>query len=151
MTIVKSIFLFTLLLFGVGCSQLQETTPTPQLEPTPIEPTPIVVVATPTPLSDLDLAPTDVEEQLITNLYERISPAVVHVTARIITMDFFFGPSASEGTGSGFVVDRSGHIVTNNHVIEGADSIEVIFERSGDFAARELATRDDAGRVRRDR
>ncbi len=42
-------------------------------------------------------------------------------------MDFFFGPSASEGTGSGFVVDRSGHIVTNNHVIEGADSIEVTF------------------------
>ena len=73
------------------------------------------------------MAPIDIEEQLITNLYQRISPAVVHVTARIIAMDFFFGPSASEGTGSGFVVDRSGHIVTNNHVIEGADSIEITF------------------------
>ncbi len=122
MTIQKFLFLFTFLLIGVGCSQLQEVTPTIQVEPTPI-----VVVATPTPLSDVDMAPIDIEEQLITNLYQRISPAVVHVTARIITMDFFFGPSASEGTGSGFVVDRSGHIVTNNHVIEGADSIEITF------------------------
>jgi 2-alkenal reductase len=122
MTIQKSLFLFTFLLISVGCSQLQEATPTTQVEPTPI-----VVVATPTPLSDVDMAPIDIEEQLITNLYQRISPAVVHVTARIITMDFFFGPSASEGTGSGFVVDRSGHIVTNNHVIEGADSIEITF------------------------
>ncbi len=122
MTIQKFLFLFTFLLIGVGCSQLQEVTPTTQVEPTPI-----VVVATPTPLSDVDMAPIDIEEQLITNLYQRISPAVVHVTARIITMDFFFGPSASEGTGSGFVVDRSGHIVTNNHVIEGADSIEITF------------------------
>jgi S1-C subfamily serine protease len=44
-------------------------------------------------------------------------------------MDFFFGPSASEGTGSGFVVDKSGDIVTNYHVIEGAKSIEVINRR----------------------
>jgi S1-C subfamily serine protease len=73
------------------------------------------------------MTPIDIEEQLITNLYERVSPAVVHITAQIITMDFFFGPSPSEGTGSGFVVDGAGHIVTNNHVIEGAASIEVTF------------------------
>jgi len=39
------------------------------------------------------------------------------MTARIITMSFFFGPSASEGTGSGFIYDEAGHIVTNFHVI----------------------------------
>ena len=117
------IYLLHLLLFlAVGCSQLPEGTPTLQSSPTPV-----VVVATPTPLSEADMAPVDIEEQLIINLYERVSPAVVHITAQIITMDFFFGPSPSEGTGSGFVVDDAGHIVTNNHVIEGAASIEVTF------------------------
>jgi S1-C subfamily serine protease len=42
-------------------------------------------------------------------------------------MDFFFGPMASEGTGSGFVWDEQGHIVTNYHVVEGAEQIEVVF------------------------
>ena len=68
-------------------------------------PTPLVIVATPTPLSDADLLPIDIEEQLITNLYERVGPSVVHVASEVVTMDFFFGPLASEGTGSGFVWD----------------------------------------------
>ena len=90
-------------------------------------PTPLVIVATPTPLSDADLLPIDIEEQLITNLYERVGPSVVHVASEVVTMDFFFGPLASEGTGSGFVWDDAGHIVTNYHVVEDATRIEVIF------------------------
>jgi len=93
----------------------------------PATPTPIIIVATPTPLADADLLPIDIEEQLITNLYERVGPSVVHVASEIVTVDFFFGPMASEGTGSGFVWDDAGHIVTNYHVIEDASRIEVIF------------------------
>jgi S1-C subfamily serine protease len=89
--------------------------------------TPFIIVATPTPLSDADLRPLDIEEELITNLYERVGPSVVHIASRIITMDFFYGPMASEGTGSGFIWDEQGHIVTNYHVIADADRIEVIF------------------------
>ena len=130
------VYLLLLLLFlAVGCSQLPEATPTPQPSPTPI-----VVVATPTPLSDADMAPIDIEEQLITNLYERVSPAVVHITARIVTMDFFFGPTPREGTGSGFVVDDTGHIVTNNHVIEDASSIEVTFSDETTVPAEVIGT-----------
>jgi len=88
--------LLLLLVLIVGCSQPAE----PAAEPEP-SPTPIVVVATPTPLSAAEMAPIDIEEQLITNLYTRVSPAVVHVTAQIVTMDFFFGPTPSEGTGFG--------------------------------------------------
>ena len=129
-------FLFLPLLFlVVGCSQLPEAT----VEPEP-RPTPIVVVATPTPLSDADMAPIDIEEQLITNLYERVSPAVVHITAQIVSMDFFFGPTPREGTGSGFVVDGAGHIVTNNHVIEGASSIEVTFSDETTVPAQVVGT-----------
>jgi S1-C subfamily serine protease len=81
--------------------------------------------ATPTRLSDEFLTPLDVEEQLVTNLYERVGPAVVHITSRVTNLNFFFGPMPSEGTGSGFILDSEGHVVTNYHVIEGADSINV--------------------------
>lgn len=80
---------------------------------------------TPTLLPDDFMAPLDVEEELITNLYERVGRAVVHITSRVTAMNFFFGAVPSEGTGSGFILDEDGHIVTNYHVIEGADSIAV--------------------------
>ena len=106
----------------IGSADIVATPPLPAATATPI-----VIVATPTPLSDADLLPIDIEEQLITNLYERVGPSVVHIASEIVTMDFFFGPMASEGTGSGFVWDDAGHIVTNYHVIEDASRIEVIF------------------------
>ena len=97
-----------------GCRIGFEAAPA-SIPPTPaaLQPTPVVVIATPTPLSDTDLLPIDIEEQLVTNLYERLGPSVVHIAAEVVTMDFFFGPMSSEGTGSGFVWDDAGHIVTN--------------------------------------
>jgi S1-C subfamily serine protease len=126
--VMKKIWIVIIsLVFGLlnGCMRLQQAEGMPTAVP-PM-PTPIIIVATPTPLSAADLAPIDIEEELITNLYDRVGPSVVHITAQVITMDFFFGPSASEGTGSGFVFDDAGHIVTNYHVIEDAESIEVKF------------------------
>lgn len=73
------------------------------------------------------MAPLEAEDLLIANLYDRVGPSVVHITARVVTMNFFFGPLPSEGTGSGFMWDADGHIVTNYHVIEGAESLEVKF------------------------
>lgn len=133
----RILFFFFLSILAAGCGRAQE--PGPATEP-PVTVTPIIIVATPTPLSSADMAPIDIEEELITNLYRRVSPAVVHISARIITMNFFFGPSASEGTGSGFVIDEAGHIVTNNHVIEGAESIEVIFFDETTTPARVVGT-----------
>jgi S1-C subfamily serine protease len=56
-------------------------------------------------------------------IYESIEPSVVKITNR--GESFFTGEYYSEG--SGFVYDKKGHIITNNHVVEGADSIEVTF------------------------
>lgn len=93
--------------------------------PTPRAADAAAAQATPTRLPEELMADVDVEEALITNLYERVAPAVVHITSRVTTMNFFFGAVPSEGTGSGFIWDGDGHIVTNLHVIEGADSIAV--------------------------
>ena len=94
------------------------------VSPTPPQPapTPIVIVATPTPLAGLDP-----HEQRIVEVYRRYSPAVVNINTQILRGDFFFGVYPEEGSGSGFVWDRQGHILTNYHVIQGANQISVSF------------------------
>lgn len=62
-----------------------------------------------------DIATTDL---ILTNLYEQANPGVVTV----VTLS-----SAGEGSGSGFVYDQEGHIITNFHVVEGASTLEVDF------------------------
>ena len=63
----------------------------------------------------------DEVDQLLANIYERANPAVVNI-------DVAGGTDLTEfGSGSGFVIDQDGHIVTNNHVIDGADEIDVTF------------------------
>jgi S1-C subfamily serine protease len=96
----------------------------PTLTPAPT-PTPIVIVVTPTPLPPGTVEAVDVEEQRVISIYEKASPAVVHIASRVITLSFFWGPIPQEGTGSGFIIDQEGHIVTNNHVVEGADEVYV--------------------------
>jgi S1-C subfamily serine protease len=87
--------------------------------------TPAVADAASTPSLHADLALLEAEDRVVSQLYARVSPAVVHITARVTTVDFFFGPLPSEGTGSGFVIDKQGHIVTNNHVVQDAESVTV--------------------------
>src|SRR5512145_2268845 len=74
-------------------------------------------VATPDKLTIL----ADEVDQLLANIYERANPAVVNI-------DVAGGSGLTEfGSGSGFIIDQDGHIVTNNHVIESADEIDVTF------------------------
>lgn len=60
----------------------------------------------------------DLEERLI-DIYNRINPSVVHI--------FVYDQTGFIGSGTGFVFDSNGHIVTNNHVVAGGDEFEVIF------------------------
>ncbi len=69
----------------------------------------------------------------VREIYARAAPGVVQITSTSGTADTPTaapaGPSGAppQALGSGFVVDKAGHIVTNYHVIEGADQIEVSF------------------------
>lgn len=88
--------------------------------PMPVEPsasqTPVVIVLTPTPLPPELTSKADVEEQLVINVYAQVSPAVVCITAP----DQF-----GSCIGSGFIIDREGYVVTNNHVATAAESVLV--------------------------
>jgi S1-C subfamily serine protease len=103
-------------------------TPAPAATPTPVvivaTPTPIVLIATPTPLPP---SAFDAVEQRIVDVYRRTSQAVVNITTQTLRSDFFYGVYPEEGAGSGVVWDADGHIVTNYHVVEGADQIVVSF------------------------
>jgi S1-C subfamily serine protease len=82
---------------------------------------------TPTLLPESVLSYVEARDQIMANLYERLSPSVVHITNRAGRIDRFTGVAPEQGSGSGFVYDSKGHIVTNNHVITGADNLEVTF------------------------
>ena len=71
----------------------------------------------------------------VSALYERVSPGVVSVETRA-TQQTPLGTQRGLGTGSGFVLDRQGHILTNEHVVENADSVRVRFAQGAPVTAR---------------
>ena len=66
-------------------------------------------------------------ERRVSAVYRTASPAVVNITAEIQSYDWFRGQVTQQGTGSGFVYDSQGRIVTNYHVVEAADQLQVTF------------------------
>ncbi len=67
---------------------------------------------------------TEIEKTNI-RIYEENAPSVVHITTLVQQAGFFGSSVVPAGTGSGFVWDDDGHIVTNAHVIQGADADRV--------------------------
>jgi putative serine protease PepD len=61
----------------------------------------------------------------ISTIYSQASPAVVEINVTVQQMGFF-GLTTATDQGSGFLIDTSGDIVTNNHVVEGAISIQIV-------------------------
>jgi S1-C subfamily serine protease len=71
--------------------------------------------------------PVNVLEDQVMRVFENVGPGVVNITSRSISYDFFLRAMPQEGSGSGFVYNDRGHIVTNFHVIEGASELHVTF------------------------
>jgi S1-C subfamily serine protease len=100
--------------------------PTPTATPR-VQTVIVVATSTPSPLSEGGpVGGDDVEARRIA-VYQRVAPAVVNITTQVLRTDFFWGTTPEEGSGSGFLWDADGHIVTNFHVIDGAQQIEVSF------------------------
>ena len=91
----------------------------------------------PLELTEAHAAPEfDSEEQNNISVYKRVLPSVVNITSRAVIFNFFYGTVPQEGQGSGFVLDKAGHVLTNYHVIEGANrGIEVKLSNKRSFKA----------------
>ncbi len=77
----------------------------------------------------------DSEEQNNISVYRKNIGSVVNITSRAVTLDFFYGLVPQEGQGSGFIIDRDGHVLTNYHVIAEARQIEVTLHNRKKYRA----------------
>lgn len=116
---------------GVACAIPTAVLPTPTPVPTP----PPTATSAPPVLPTVPPEAFNALEAQVETIYERAAPAVVNITSRIITYDIFMQPIPQEGTGSGFIYDDQGHIVTNYHVVENAESVVVTLTDGRPFPA----------------
>ena len=81
-----------------------------------------------------DLLP---DEQATVGLFKKVSPSVVYITTLARRANLFTGAidQIPRGTGTGFVWDRQGHIVTNYHVLQGANSAQVVLHDQTTYGA----------------
>ena len=84
--------------------------------------------------------PLDPEEQNNINVYRKNISAVVNITSRVMTFDFFYGLVPQEGQGSGFIIDKEGHILTNYHVIADAREVWVTLHNRRKYRANIVGT-----------
>jgi S1-C subfamily serine protease len=98
---------------------------------------PEVSMASPTPAATVAAAGNLLDEEKNNiEIYQRYSNGVVNITTTTLTYDFFLRPVPTEsGTGSGAVIDDQGHIVTNFHVVRGAERLEVTLPDKTKFDA----------------
>ncbi|MCC7368921.1 MAG: trypsin-like peptidase domain-containing protein [Chloroflexi bacterium] len=119
------------LLLGVRPAALQQTagTPTPAAPgaPTATAPTPRASAQVAPPVStNRTLGPLGLDEDAVADLFERVAPSVVNVSVQVPRASASAqNTGARQGSGSGFLVDAQGHILTNEHVIRDASRIEV--------------------------
>jgi len=114
-----------LALAALACSGVPQLIAPPTA--VPLSTLPPAVIAPPTvapgdptaPIQPVTLDPA-AEQQLYIDLYRRVNPAVVAILV-------FQADGIEMGLGTGFVIDKEGHIVTNNHVVEGGREFEVDF------------------------
>lgn len=132
-------FVLVVGIFGIGLvigGMVFANTPVASIVPLAVSPVP-----TATLLPDSVYAEMDARDQVLINLYDRVSPSVVHIISRQQNINPFFGRYSSEGTGSGFFIDTEGHILTNYHVIANASEVDVILA-NGDSVPASLVGAD---------
>jgi 2-alkenal reductase len=153
--VVLLLFFGCLLVAGAGAWLMARPTSRVASNPRPVDvvqsravvneqPTPITIIATPE-------GGVDYETAVLTNIYNQVNPSVVNVTvlsfSRNAIPDDVRPPTLDPdgllpfSSGSGFVWDIDGHIVTNNHVVQDADEVQVTFS-DGTVAVAEVVGSD---------
>ncbi len=127
-TILISLLLILALSLSAGCNLFEEEdAATPSTPPASSDTTIIDHDWTP-PVSD-----QITELPSIADVVAKVKPSVVAINTEVITMDFFNRPQTQQGAGSGWIIDENGIIVTNNHVVEGAESITITLDDGRTF------------------
>jgi S1-C subfamily serine protease len=113
-----------LVLAATGCTSLGVLTVAPASTASDLVQTTTEARSGTAATTTVDDAVNALQSQII-EVYQRTAPAVVNITNRGYVYDRFMGTIPQEGTGSGFVYDTQGHIITNYHVVENAQQLMV--------------------------
>ncbi len=108
--------------------------------------------ATPDPAAEQTPYKLDSTEAENVRIYKNASPSVANIVTRTVEYDFFYNPVPVEGAGSGFLIDTDGHILTNYHVVQGAQTIEVTLGDQSRYKAKFIGadTRNDIALIQID-
>ena len=124
-----------------------------QRQPISVEAVPLGGASSPaaTTIAQRDAALTE-DESINVRIYRQASPAVANILTKATEYDFFMDPVPIEGAGSGFVIDPRGYILTNFHVVEGAQSIEVVLGDQSRYPAKYIGAdqRNDVALIKID-
>lgn len=130
------------LVLGVAASGCTKTQPTPDAAAMPGQASPGQVAsapasATPPPVPPLSPTARIEDERNTIDVFKAAAPSTVFVTQKRVVVDYFAGVAqeVASGSGSGFVWDDQGHIVTNYHVVDGARSLSVALHDQQTFNA----------------
>ena len=93
-------------------------------------------------LTEAEAAPAyDAEELNNIAIYKRVLPSVVNITSTTLVFNFFYGAVPQQGQGSGFILDRAGHVLTNYHVVANANrGIQVMLSNKHSYKANVVGT-----------
>ncbi len=119
--LVSALALGALLAGGLWCAGVAEVS-----EPRPVDPR----------------GPLKADERATIDLFQKTSPAVVFITSIAVRRDYFSlrATQVPRGSGTGFVWDRHGHVVTNFHVIANAEAFQVTLADRSSWQARLVGT-----------
>ncbi len=124
-----SLVLILSFVFSAGCELIPviETSPeAPLSSPATSETQEITPIA-----PDWGLSPSEGQVSplpTIADVVAKVKPSVVAINTEVVAFDLFDRPFTEEGAGSGWIISENGIIITNNHVVQGAESITVILE-----------------------
>ncbi len=123
--LLVSLILILSLSMGSGCFYIETPSSPPSPLPSPSPPSSNITAPT---NPQWTLPPSDGQNPSLPDfipVVAKVKPSVVAINTEVITYDIFNRPFTQEGAGSGWIIDKDGYIVTNNHVIAGAKSITV--------------------------
>ena len=134
---LKHLAIFFILILSVVLTASSCVTVT---TPSPSTPTPSPAPATPSTPINPAWTPPSTENQTaelpsIADVVAVVKPSVVAINTEVTSFDFFNRPYTQEGAGSGWILDKDGIIVTNNHVVAGAKNITVTMDDGRTFNA----------------
>lgn len=140
----KRRFLFSVVLLAMAALALVSTGCSVTIVQTPVDQAPVQTVSkylSGKPINESWVSPwtgtlaSNLPTLSIPDIVKKVTPSVVAIHTEVTAYDIFLQPIPSQGVGTGIIIDSNGYIVTNNHVIENAQSVQVITNDGKSFDA----------------